>query len=133
MLSRTIARVAATWLSSGWLVGLTFWVFGRNSNKETEVSQGYFARIIATGDKGAVRDYFLNEPVDDIRYVALYMAERQSPAEQMQQDKALNKLISGKEFAAILRRRPELKPFALSLIVQEMAKKMAPVNGRKKM
>lgn len=90
----------------------------------------YLARIIAAGNEKALREYLLNEPVEDILNVNTYLAEQQTEAEQKQQDRAFSKLISGKEFAAFLRQRPELKPFALQMMMQALEKKMAS-TGRK--
>jgi len=92
----------------------------------------YLAEKVNAGDKEAVRHYLLNEPVDDMWNIQLDFEEWQTKAEQKALDKAFNKLIPGKEFAAILRERPELKTFVQRMIKREMEKKIASFTGRKK-
>lgn len=92
----------------------------------------HLARMVASGDKEGVKNYILTEPVDDMWQITLDMEEWQSAAEQKQMDKDFNKLIPGKEFAALLRQRPELKKFVQQMIKREMQKKIASLTGRKK-
>ena len=63
----------------------------------------YLARIIAAGNEKALREYLLNEPVEDILNVNTYLAEQQTEAEQKQQDRAFSKLISGKDRGDVAR------------------------------
>jgi len=90
------------------------------------------ARMVAAGDKEGVKNYILTEPVDDMWQVTLDMEEWQSAAEQKQMDKDFNKLIPGKEFASLLRQRPELKKFVQQVMKREMQRKIASLTGRKK-
>lgn len=92
----------------------------------------HLARMVASGDKEGVKNYILTEPVDDMWQITLDMEEWQSAGEQKQMDKDFNKLIPGKEFAALLRQRPELKKFVQQMIKREMQKKIASLTGRKK-
>lgn len=92
----------------------------------------YLAEKVNAGDKEAVRHYLLNEPVEDMWNIQLDLEEWQTKAEQKALDKGFNKLIPGKEFAAILRERPELKTFVQRMIKREMEKKIASFTGRKK-
>jgi len=90
------------------------------------------ARMVADGDKEGVKNYILTEPVDDMWQVTLDMEEWQTAAEQKQMDKDFNKLIPGKDFASLLRQRPELKKFVQQVMKREMQRKIASLTGRKK-
>ncbi|CAJ1328215.1 unnamed protein product [Effrenium voratum] len=92
----------------------------------------YLVRIVAEGDKEALRNYLLTEPVDDMWQTTLDMEEWRSAAEQKQMDKDFGKLIPGKDFAGILRQRPELKKFVQQVMKREMQRRVASFTGRKK-
>ncbi|CAJ1399663.1 unnamed protein product [Effrenium voratum] len=84
--------------------------------------------IVAEGNKEALRNYLLTEPVDDMWQTTLDMEEWRSASEQKRMDKDFRKLMPGKEFAGVLRQRPELKTFVQQVMGQEMQRRVAPLG-----
>eukprot|EP00439_Symbiodinium_sp_Y106_P030867 s3962_g3.t1 len=92
----------------------------------------YLARLVAAADAQAVREYLLTEPLEDIWRVWLDFEKWQAPPERRKMDKDFNNIIPSKDLADILRRRPDLKTFVQSVIVQAVERKIATLRGKQK-
>eukprot|EP00913_Durusdinium_trenchii_P030815 g28860.t1 len=90
----------------------------------------YLVRVVAAGDKEAVKQYLLTEPVDDMWQTTLDMEERCMWCPSPRAMKT--PLTVFQEFASILRQRPELKKFVSQVMKREMNRKIAALTGRKK-
>ncbi|CAE7938226.1 unnamed protein product, partial [Symbiodinium necroappetens] len=92
----------------------------------------YLARLVAAADAQAVREYLLTEPLEDIWRVWLDFEKWQAPPERRKMDKDFNNVIPSKDLADILRRRPDLKTFVQSVIVQAVERKIATLRSKQK-
>jgi len=90
------------------------------------------SEIVAANDKEALKRYMLEEPVDDMWSTTLDMEDWQTPEERKKMDKDFNKLLPAKEFAALLRQRPELKKIVQQAMKREMERRIASFRGKKK-
>ncbi len=58
--------------------------------------------------------------------------ERFTKAENKKMDKDFEKLMPGKEFAKVLRQRPELRQLIQKMMKRELDRKLAAMRGKKK-
>merc|ERR1712150_363092 len=75
-------------------------------------------------DKQALIDYILNTPIAIMDEVDVVSSEIWSDAENKKMNKDFGNLIPGKEFAALLRQRPELKAFVQRSVKREMDRRI---------
>eukprot|EP00441_Pelagodinium_beii_P033866 CAMPEP_0197639224 /NCGR_PEP_ID=MMETSP1338-20131121/13910_1 /TAXON_ID=43686 ORGANISM="Pelagodinium beii, Strain RCC1491" /NCGR_SAMPLE_ID=MMETSP1338 /ASSEMBLY_ACC=CAM_ASM_000754 /LENGTH=731 /DNA_ID=CAMNT_0043211921 /DNA_START=59 /DNA_END=2254 /DNA_ORIENTATION=- len=86
---------------------------------------------LAAKDGDAIKNMFMTEPVEDLDKVFIFWEDNLPPKVQKDNEKAFNKLIPGKEFAKMLRERPDLKKLIQNMMKREMDKKIAKFRGKK--
>ena len=86
-----------------------------------------YTALVEGGEKSGLRKFLLEEPVEDLVACFIDLEEWLTAEDQERLDKKAEKLISGKEFAKMLRERPELKTLVARLTkraLSRMKKKM---------
>mmetsp|Transcript_8671 Transcript_8671/g.19074 ORF Transcript_8671/g.19074 Transcript_8671/m.19074 type:complete len:813 (-) Transcript_8671:43-2481(-) len=87
--------------------------------------------MLEAKDQEGLKQYLLKETIEDMWAVTLDNEERLTAAQQKKMDKDFEKLVPGKEFAKVLRQRPELSGFVQKLMKRELDRKIASMRGRK--
>eukprot|EP00930_Biecheleria_cincta_P104527 TRINITY_DN9688_c0_g1_i2.p1 TRINITY_DN9688_c0_g1~~TRINITY_DN9688_c0_g1_i2.p1 ORF type:complete len:793 (+),score=147.90 TRINITY_DN9688_c0_g1_i2:45-2423(+) len=92
----------------------------------------FVMRLARSGDKEGLRQYLLTEDIEDMNKMSADMEDLLSDKERKQIDKEFNKLIPGKEFAKLLRERPQLRQFVQAAMKREFDRRIASLRGKKK-
>eukprot|EP00411_Alexandrium_monilatum_P019910 CAMPEP_0175251430 /NCGR_PEP_ID=MMETSP0093-20121207/35659_1 /TAXON_ID=311494 /ORGANISM="Alexandrium monilatum, Strain CCMP3105" /LENGTH=729 /DNA_ID=CAMNT_0016545695 /DNA_START=42 /DNA_END=2231 /DNA_ORIENTATION=+ len=84
--------------------------------------------LIRAGDKEAVKEAFLSVSVEDLWSTVVDMEERLNGEQSRVLERDFDRLIPGREFAALLRQRPELK----TVVVRLAKRRVRRMVGRRK-
>eukprot|EP00931_Biecheleriopsis_adriatica_P053533 TRINITY_DN31351_c0_g1_i1.p1 TRINITY_DN31351_c0_g1~~TRINITY_DN31351_c0_g1_i1.p1 ORF type:complete len:724 (+),score=150.18 TRINITY_DN31351_c0_g1_i1:53-2173(+) len=95
----------------------------RHEEERIRARSVYLADVVKSGDKETFKQYMLSEPIDDIMSSAADLERWQSPADRKRTEKNFKKLMSGKDFADLLRKRQELR-FLVQVFIVESFRSM---------
>mmetsp|Transcript_29662 Transcript_29662/g.67216 ORF Transcript_29662/g.67216 Transcript_29662/m.67216 type:complete len:331 (-) Transcript_29662:230-1222(-) len=88
--------------------------------------------MIDAADSAGIRQFLLQEPIDNQWLAFVDMEEWMTQQESDAQEKAFNRLIPPKQFAKLLRERKELRGLVTKLMKRELKKNLKKVTGRRK-